>query len=224
LTVKHPRQPIGHSLLGDVAMARGQAGAAVGFYRRAHEISPNSGTLARLFDSLERQGDGKAARQLAEAWLKSRPRDNDVRGMLANAYARAGDFQSARSTFEAILKLAPNNAEALNNLANVLLKLKDRSALGIAERAVAASPGNADAIDTLGWAHFVLGQQDRALALLRDARLRAPANPEIRYHLAVVLAKSGRKTEAREELEFALKGQAAFESADAAKALLQSLL
>ena len=67
------------------------------------------------------------------------------------------------------------------------------------------------------------GQTDRALQLLRDARLREPGNPEIRYHLAVVLAQTGRKTEAREELEAALKGNPVFESASDAQVLLKTL-
>jgi len=88
---------------------------------------------------------------------------------------------------------------------------------------VAKAPANYNALDTLGWALFQAGQTDRALQLLRDARLRQPANPEIRYHLGAVLAKTGRKAEAQEELEAALKGGAAFEGDADAGALLQSL-
>lgn len=65
-------------------------------------------------------------------------------------------------------------------------------------------------IDTIGWLSFRQGQVDRGLALLRDARLRDSNNPEIRYHLAAALAKSGRTTEAREELAQALQMGATF--------------
>jgi cellulose synthase operon protein C len=90
--------------------------------------------------------------------------------------------------------------------------------------ASAIEPGNALITDTLGWALFQNGQTDRALQLLRDARLRQPGNPEIRFHLAVVLAKSGRNTEARVELESALSsGGNHFESSTQAQSLLKSL-
>jgi len=129
----------------------------------------------------------------------------------------------ARTHYENLLKLVPSDSEVLNNLANVLLRLKDPGAIKIAEQAVAKAPNNPNAIDTLGWALFQGGQVDRALQLLRDARLRDPASPEIRYHLAAVLAQTGRKTEAREELESALKAGRTFESTAQATALLKTL-
>jgi Flp pilus assembly protein TadD len=122
-----------------------------------------------------------------------------------------------------LLALSPDDADALNNLANVLLRLKDPSAVTVAEKAMAKAPSNANAIDTLGWALFQNGQVDRALQLLRDARLREPGNPDIRYHLAAVLAQSGRKTEARDEVEAALKSGRRFETMAEADSLLKSL-
>ncbi|MDP1533382.1 MAG: tetratricopeptide repeat protein, partial [Rubrivivax sp.] len=76
---------------------------------------------------------------------------------------------------------------------------------------------------TLGWALFQNGQAERALQLLRDARLRQPGNPEIRFHLAAVLAHAGRKTEAREEIEAAMKLGTNFESVADARKLHETL-
>ena len=179
--------------------------------------------MLRLFGALSTQDGGKPAIQLAEQWLKTRPKDAAVQKALADSYARAGNFAQARVAYDNLLKLTPNDADALNNQANVLLRLKDPGAVKLAEQAVAKSPGNAAAIDTLGWALFQAGQTDRALQLLRDARLRDPASPEIRYHLAAVLAQTGRKAEARAELESALMESTNFESATEAKKLLDSL-
>ena len=85
------------------------------------------------------------------------------------------------------------------------------------------NPGCAVCIDTLGWALFQNGQIERALQVLRDARLRAPGDPEIHFHLASVLAKSGRSNEAREELEAALKSGRPFEGVKEAEGLLRAL-
>ena len=219
----HPKRAIGHALLGDVASARGQPGTAVDAYRRAHLAEPSSDTLLKLYRALAPQDNGKPALLLAEQWVKLHPQDIAVRRAVADGQARAGNFTLARAGYEGVLKLAPDDGHSLNNLANVLLRLKDPAAVGIAEQAVAKNPGSANLIDTLAWALFQNGQTDRALQLLRDARLRAPGDPDIRFHLASVLAQTGRKTEAREELEAALKTGRPFESSRDAQVLLQGL-
>jgi Flp pilus assembly protein TadD len=70
---------------------------------------------------------------------------------------------------------------------------------------------------------FKSGQTDRALQLLRDARLRDPNNSDTRYFLAAALAGAGRQSEAREELKTALQGGTGFASAKLAQELLQTL-
>lgn len=221
---KHPQRAVGHTLIGDVAAARGQPAAAIDAYRKAHQVEPSSDTLVRLFQAIAAQpGDRAPALQLAEQWLKNRPQDRQVRRLLSDSYARLGRFPAARQSYEALLKLQPDDPEALNNLANVLLQLKDPAALKVAEQALAHSPGAPHIMDTAGWAAHQAGQTDRALQLLRDARLRDPSNAEVRFHLASVLAASGRRAEAREEVEAALKDRRALDSVAAAENLLRSL-
>jgi putative PEP-CTERM system TPR-repeat lipoprotein len=223
IIAKHPKRAIGYSLLGDVAVAQGKPAAAMSAYQQAHQLEPGSDTLLRLFRLTNNKDGAKGATPLALAWLKAHPGDAQVQSALADAYARSGDFAAARGAYQRLLSINPNDGAALNNLSNVLMALNDPGALPMAERAVAQSPTSANAIDTLGWALHRAGQADRALQLLRDARLRAPDNPELRYHLAVVLAKSGRKNEAREELEAALKHGPVFEAFADAATLLKSL-
>lgn len=221
-----PKRAVGYSLQGDIALARGQNAAAIDAYRRAHQTEPSSDTLQRLFGVLSAQDGGKPALQLAEQWTKSHPQDLAVRRTVADFYARSGNYASARGAYEALLKMLPGDTRALNNLANVLLRLKDPSAVAMAEQALAKDPANASAIDTLGWALFQLGgstQSDRALQLLRDARLREPGNPSIRYHLGALLAQLGRKNEAREEVEAAVKAGRGFENFVDADNLVKTL-
>jgi cellulose synthase operon protein C len=221
---KNPKRAIGYSLQGDIARRRGQVGPAIDAYRRAHQVEPSTDTLMRLFNALSVQGDGSAGLQLAVDWVKTHPNDVVTRKALANAYARAGNLPLARSTYEGLAKAGRDDPEVLNNLANVLVRQKDTAgAIKVAEQALAAAPGNARVIDTLGWALFKHGQIDRALQLLRDARLREPANPEIRFHLAAALAHAGRKTEAREELDAALKTASASDWSAEANALASTL-
>ncbi len=219
---RHPKMALSAALLGDVAVARKQWPAALDAYRRAQQLEPSSANLTRLYRAQERQNP-KEAVQIAEAWLKSRPGDVQVRGLLAATHARAGNLPQARAAYEALVANAPDDADALNNLANVMLLQKDPKALQVAERALARKPGVAHIIGTTGWAAFHAGQGDRALQLLRDARLRDPTNADTRYFLGVVLASKGRKAEAREELRGALASGPGFVHAKAAQALLDSL-
>ena len=223
IVARNPKLAVGYSLLGDVASARNQTPIALENYRKAHQLEPSSETLLRLFRALSSQDGGKPAITLAEQWLKANPKDGTTRRALADTYARTGNFKQAKTAYEELLKQQPDSSAVLNNLANILLRLKDPAAIKIAEQAVAKNPNNANAVDTLGWALFQNNQVDRALQLLRDARLREPANPEIRYHLAAALAKVGRQKEAREELDAALKAGTPFEGSTEAAALLKTL-
>ena len=219
----HPQRAIGYSLLGDVARARGQSAAALDNYRLAHQKEPSTDTLLRLFAASFAQQGAKTAVPLAEQWLKARPQDIAVRRAMGDAFARSGDYALARANYESVIKHSPDDTGTLNNLANVLLRLKDPAAVKVAELALEKDPSNPNTIDTLGWILLQNGKTDRALTMLRDARLREPANPVIRYHLAVALAQTGRKTEARDELETALRGGAKFEFSGEAQALMRTL-
>ena len=224
IVTRYPKRAIGYGLLGDVATARGQTAGALEAYRRAHLLEPSTDTMLRLFGALAAQPGAKPARQLAEQWMKNHPKDALTQSALADHYARTGDITSARASYENLLKISPDDGAALNNLANVLLQLKDPAAVKVAEQALLKNPGNPNAIDTLGWTLFSqTGPSDRALQLLRDARLREPGNPEIRFHLASVLVQMGRTAEAREELEAALKPGNGFEGKAQAQGLLLGL-
>jgi Flp pilus assembly protein TadD len=59
--------------------------------------------------------------------------------------------------------------------------------------------------------------------MLQKAVSLAPAAPELRYHLAVALSKSGDKVNARKELDKLLQDNKSFPQIDDAKALLKTL-
>ncbi|HSW07578.1 XrtA/PEP-CTERM system TPR-repeat protein PrsT [Aquabacterium sp.] len=219
---KAPRLAIGNSLLGDIAVARNRPAQAIEFYRKAHQLEPSLDTLGRLFRMLSAQ-DMQAALKLAEQWLKAHPGDIAARRMVAQAHVRNKDMAAAREQYERLRTLAPNDAGIINDLANVLVRLNDPRALEVAEQALAADPNSIAAIDTAGWIAFQAGKLDRAVQLLRDARLRSPEQPEVRYHLAAALVKMGRTAEARDELQFALRARNPFEGREAAEALVRTL-
>ena len=97
------------------------------------------------------------------------------------------------------------------------------AALAVAERALALKPDVPYIMGTTGWAAHLAGQSDRGIQLLRNARLRDPANPDTRYFLGAVLTARGRSTEAREELQGALTGERVTAYAKEARQLLATL-
>ncbi|MEO6278068.1 XrtA/PEP-CTERM system TPR-repeat protein PrsT [Roseateles sp.] len=219
----NPKSPLGYNLLAEAALRKGQGATALEALRKAHELDKSSTTLTRLMRVQAAQGGLKSASELGESWLRRSPNDASVRNALAELLVQARDFAGARRQYEALLKTSPSNTAALNNLANVLMELKDPGATDVAERALKNDTRNPALLDTAGWANHRAGNAERALQLLRDARLRAPEDPDVRYHLAAVLAQAGRRAEAREELNAALRNAATFATAADAKQLLLTL-
>lgn len=219
-----PKEAVSHLLAAEVAIARQQPNEALAALRKAHEVQPSTATAMRIFLHLSRFDAGNAAETFADAWLRRRADDNTVRRALAEQQMARERWPTARAGFEELLRRNPRDAQALNNLALILVKQGEASkALSYSERALKETPANPLVIDTHAWVLHLNGQNDRALGLLRDARLRAPDNAEIRYHLAAVLAKMGRNAEARSELRAALQAPAGLESVKDAQRLLETL-
>jgi Flp pilus assembly protein TadD len=166
-------------------------------------------------------GGNELARGVAflEKWDRDHSGNHDVLRTIADGHLRLGHLKEARFAYERLLKARPDDALVLNNLALVAQQQNDKTAAGLAERAYTLRPNDPGVIDTLGWILVRQGQLARGVSLLRDGRLRDPTNPEIRYHLAVALSNSGRKTEAREELAEALKSGVTFEGIENARKL-----
>jgi len=223
IQTQFPAKALGHRLVADVALRQGQVPAGIEALRRAQQLEPSSDNLLRLVRATQMR-DERAALQLADQWLKSHPTDAAVRRALADAQARAAQWAPARASYEAVLAQHPGDGETWNNLAHVLLALKDAAAAqAAADKALALLPQAPHVLGTAGWAALQNGQVDRALRLLRDARLRDPGNDETRFYLASALAQSGRGGEARQELEAALRTRSRLVSVGPAEQLLATL-
>jgi cellulose synthase operon protein C len=218
-----PTSGLGDSLMGDIARQRGQDAAAAEAYRRAHERLASTQSVLALFTALQATQPA-AGVALLERWLKAHPTDPLVWRALADSRARAGNWTAAKADYERLAQLLPLDAEVLNNFAYVLVNAKDARALAVAERALSIKPETSHIVGTAGWAAFNAGQQEKALRLLRDARLRDPGNASTRYFLAEALAKQGLQAEARQEVAAALQqGGASFPLLQQATALQRRL-
>lgn len=210
-------------LQGDLAMARGQQAAALAAYGSALKKDDGVDMALRLYRAHVAAGDLAKGVAFLDKWQKSHPDNVVVLRTIGDADRQLGNLAAARTAYEKILKLKPDDGQVWNNLALTAAAQNDKAASGFAERAYALRPNDPAVIDTLGWLLYRQGQVDRGLALLRDARLRNSTDPEIRYHLAAALAKSGRRTEAREEVAEALKISASFPGNEDARKLQAEL-
>ena len=210
-------------LQGDLAMARGQQAVALTAYGNALKKEDNTDMALRLYRAHVAAGDLAKGVAFLDKWQKDHPDNSLVLRTIGDANRQLGNLTAARTAYEKILKLQPDDGQVWNNLALTASLQNDKAATGFAERAYALRANDPAVIDTLGWLLFRQGQADRGLALLRDARLRDSADPEIRYHLAAALAKTGRTAEAREEVAQALKGGASFAGIEDARKLQTEL-
>lgn len=115
------------------------------------------------------------------------------------AYERAGDWHKAEGDLQAALKLRPEEPELLNYLGYSWIDRGERlaEALGMVERAVAANPQSGAMIDSLGWAHYRLGDYKKSVELLEQAVELEAGDPEINNHLGDAYWRVGRRVEAQ---------------------------
>jgi tetratricopeptide (TPR) repeat protein len=104
------------------------------------------------------------------------------------------------------LELAPGEPLVLNYLGYSWIDqgLNLKEGMNLIEKAVALKPDDGYIVDSLGWAHFKLGNYREAVRYLeRSVELR-PDDPILNDHLGDALWKAGREREARFQWDQAL--------------------
>jgi tetratricopeptide (TPR) repeat protein len=98
-----------------------------------------------------------------------------------------------------LIALQPENAHAYNALGYTLADKTDRldEAIILIEKANELLPDNPFILDSMGWVHFRLGNNDKAIKYLKQA-LDSRQDAEIAAHLGEVLWISGRYEEAKQ--------------------------
>jgi putative PEP-CTERM system TPR-repeat lipoprotein len=218
-----PGSPVGYMLEGDVQSALRRPSEALTAYEKAWAIRPDGVLAVRLHASRVAVGRAEEADAELARWLRLHPKDLDARRYLAADALKRSARKVATQQYEYITVIEPKNWIALNNLATLYQRDKDPRALLLARQAHQLAPDQSATADTLGWLLFERGDTKESLKLLESASQRDPENGDIRYHLAVALAKTGDKARARKELEQVLASDRAFAERGAARALLQGL-
>jgi len=115
------------------------------------------------------------------------------------AHERARDWPKAEADFLKALELEPEHPFVLNYLGYTWVDRGEHldEALGMIERAVDQRPNDGFIVDSLGWAHYRLGDYHEAVRQLERAVELQPDDPTINDHLGDALWQVGRVSEAR---------------------------
>lgn len=223
IQIAAPKAAFGYELEGDWYMQQKRYAEALAAYSKAGQLQRTSGLVVRIHQAQLRLGQADAD-DLVLAWLKQNPDDVTVRDAFAKSLMARKRQAEAIGQYQAILAKKPENLVALNNLALALFAADKNKAIGYAEQALKIAPKHPAVLDTLGWLLLQDEQLKRALPLLEEAQVAAADSyPEIHYHYAVALAKSGEKFRAKTVLQKALLMKQPFDEETQARQLLDNL-
>ncbi len=142
---------------------------------------------------------------LSEA-LGRMPKNNELRYARALTAEKLGHLKVAEADLKDVLTRDPKHAHALNALGYTLADRTNRytEAKEYLDRALALRPDDPFILDSMGWLMFRLGKNDEAVRYLRLA-LTKRSDAEIAAHLGEVLWVTGRRDEAKEIWNKALR-------------------
>lgn len=222
LREKYPNEAAAAALHGDANAARQRYAEAEKAYAAAWALRKDAPTALALYRVRQRGKLGLEVESL-EQLLDSQPKQTAVRAIYAEALRTAGRQQDAIVQLERVTAEAPRDQVAWNNLAWLYLQIGDRRGLVAARRARDLAPQSAQIADTYGWALIQTGNFLAALEVLKPVAEGAKNQPQITYHYAVALAKTGETTQARALLTELLSSKTPFPEREAARQLLSEL-
>ena len=158
---------------------------------------------AGVYQGLERYDE---AIPILERALGERPDSTQVMFWLGASYERTDRAVDAEKMLEALLEIERDFAPALNYLGYMWAEQGEKlgRALSLVEQAVALEPDNGAYIDSLGWAHYQLGNYEEAQGLLERAAVLVGDDPIVFEHLGDLYVALGEFEAAREIYQRAL--------------------
>src|SRR5690606_26146673 len=199
---------------GQLLVQGGRADEALALLDDAVAQSSGDGTLdeahAQLYVYLVNEASERGAldeaEQLVETALERHPSNVSLRYSHALLLQQLGEMRQSVRVLEALVDDHPENPALLNALGYLLTDQFDRhdEARAYIQKALAMDPDNPAIIDSMGWVLYKLGEYESALDYL-DRAYRLEPDPEIAAHLVDVQWALGRRDQALELLQAALR-------------------
>jgi tetratricopeptide (TPR) repeat protein len=125
------------------------------------------------------------------------------------AYERLKEWEKAEPNFKQSLELSEDQPEVLNYLGYSWIDqgINLDEGMEMIRKAVELRPRSGFIVDSLGWAHYRLGQYEDAVRELERAVALMPQDPTINDHLGDAYWKVGRKLEATFQWKIALASE-----------------
>jgi len=173
--------------------------------------------LAQLYEKGKRWTDmGKALDEM-EKLAGSDEEKFTVHFSRGAMYERTKKYDGAEAEFRKALTVNPDSASALNYLGYMLadrgVKLEEASQM--IKKALDQEPDNGAFLDSMGWAHFRLGNLEEAESMLIKAVEKTGEDPTVHDHLGDVYFKLGKTKEAISQWQLSVKAFQAGTQADA---------
>ena len=176
--------------LGSIMRARKRYDDAIGYYSRAINLIP------------------KPEKRHWAYWYS--------RG---TSYERVKKWPQAEADLQRALQLYPDQPMVLNYLGYSWVDQNKnlKQGMSLIEKAVALKPDDGYIVDSLGWAHYKIGNYKEAVRYLERAVELRPEDPVLNDHLGDALWRVGREREARYQWEQSLTLKPEMEDANRTK-------
>lgn len=179
--------------------------------------------LGRVYSAQE---DFKSAAELydqaVEVIGEPEPQHWNIYYQRGISYERIKEWPKAEPNFKKALELYPDHPQVLNYLGYswIDMNINLEEGMDLIRRAVELRPSDGYIVDSLGWAHYKLGEYEEAVEHLERAVSLRPEDPVLNDHLGDGYWRTGRKLEAIYQWSHAL----GLEPDDALKAAVEEKL
>ena len=219
---RYPRDATVRMMLADLEWSSGLFDTALALYEEIAAETWSRQIAMKLSYARGATGTANASAPLA-TWLETNPDDSEARNHYASVLESEGNLDAAIAEYERLVSEGAANPAVLNNLAWRYFVDGRDEALALARQAYDGNDEDYRIADTYGWILVETGQLQDGLRVLQRASDLSGGDPEIQYHYASALARSGQGARAREILASVLAAPEPFPSRADAERLAESL-